>query len=187
MTRQAMLEAVLFVVLVLDAVANGVSTRSAASCPSFCTCDTWYELHRVSCTGRHLYSIHTGAPSDVQAMDVSNNSISELNDRELAVSSEHDACALAVITFFGYRAETALEASGIPAISRVAFNFSRGSLAHRARILYRKSRENIISLESFPPVNYIYRILREKIFNVCYFSREKIVLVVIVLSPREKT
>ncbi|XP_014478710.1 PREDICTED: leucine-rich repeat-containing protein 24-like isoform X2 [Dinoponera quadriceps] len=82
MTRK-MLESVL-VALVLDVLANGVPTRSAASCPSFCVCDTWYELHRVSCIGRHLYSIHTGASSDVQAMDVSRNSISELDDYELA-------------------------------------------------------------------------------------------------------
>ncbi|EFN76619.1 leucine-rich repeat transmembrane protein FLRT3 isoform X2 [Harpegnathos saltator] len=83
MTRQVL--ETLLVALVLDALANGASTRFAVagSCPSFCACDTWYELQRVSCTGRHLYSIHTGAPSDVQAMDVSNNTISELNDYEL--------------------------------------------------------------------------------------------------------
>lgn len=87
MTR-IVLEIVLLA-LVLDVVAtNGASARSTESCPSFCVCDTWYELHRVSCIGRHLYNIHTGAPSDVQAMDVSNNSISELNNYELAVSTQ---------------------------------------------------------------------------------------------------
>ncbi|XP_011868024.1 PREDICTED: slit homolog 3 protein-like isoform X2 [Vollenhovia emeryi] len=68
------------VVLVLDAIALGAPGR----CPSLCVCDTWYELLRASCTGRHLYSIHTGAPSNVQALDLSNNSISILNNYELA-------------------------------------------------------------------------------------------------------
>ncbi|XP_024873849.1 trophoblast glycoprotein-like [Temnothorax curvispinosus] len=70
------------VVLVLDAIALGVAR--AGWCPSLCVCDTWYDLQHASCTGRHLYSIHTGAPSDVQALDLSNNSISVLNNYELA-------------------------------------------------------------------------------------------------------
>lgn len=71
------------VALVLDAVALGAAS---GWCPSLCVCDTWYELQHASCTGRHLYSIHTGAPSIVQALDLSNNSISILNNHELAVS-----------------------------------------------------------------------------------------------------
>lgn len=57
-------------------------------CPSsFCVCDTWLALQRISCVGRHLYSIHIGMPSsNIQALDLSNNSISVLNNRELMVS-----------------------------------------------------------------------------------------------------
>ncbi|EZA56286.1 Immunoglobulin superfamily member [Ooceraea biroi] len=72
-----------FVVLVLDVVVIGVSVHSAGWCPSLCVCDTWYGLQHASCSGRHLYSIHTGAPSTVQALDLSNNSISLLNNYEL--------------------------------------------------------------------------------------------------------
>ncbi|XP_011642517.1 leucine-rich repeat-containing protein 55-like [Pogonomyrmex barbatus] len=71
------------VALVLDAVAL-VGAASPERCPSLCMCGTWYELQHASCTGRHLYSIHTGAPSTVQALDLSNNSISVLKNYELA-------------------------------------------------------------------------------------------------------
>lgn len=77
----------LFVVLVLDVVVIGVSVHSAGWCPSLCVCDTWYGLQHASCTSRHLYSIHTGAPNTVQALDLSNNSISLLNNYELMVST----------------------------------------------------------------------------------------------------
>ncbi|XP_060813270.1 podocan-like protein 1 isoform X1 [Bombus pascuorum] len=53
-------------------------------CSSFCVCDTWYGLERASCVGRHLYSIHTGAPNNVQALDLSDNVISLLSSSELA-------------------------------------------------------------------------------------------------------
>ncbi|KAL0119227.1 hypothetical protein PUN28_009665 [Cardiocondyla obscurior] len=56
---------------------------ASESCPSLCVCDIWFELQRASCSDRHLYSIHTGAPSTVQALDLSNNSISILNNYEL--------------------------------------------------------------------------------------------------------
>ncbi|KYN41766.1 Slit like protein 2 protein [Trachymyrmex septentrionalis] len=78
MTREAI--GTWLIVLVLYEVAFDVS----GWCPSLCECDTWYNLQHASCTGRHLYSIHTGAPSTVQALDLSNNSISILNNYELA-------------------------------------------------------------------------------------------------------
>ncbi|XP_018317887.1 amphoterin-induced protein 2 [Mycetomoellerius zeteki] len=78
MTREAI--GTWLVALVLYEVAFGVS----GWCPSLCECGTWYNLQYASCTGRHLYSIHTGAPSIVQALDLSNNSISILNNYELA-------------------------------------------------------------------------------------------------------
>ncbi|KAK2577440.1 hypothetical protein KPH14_003547 [Odynerus spinipes] len=56
----------------------------ADSCPSFCDCDIWYELKRARCVGRHLYSIHTDASSNVQALDLSDNSISSLANAEIA-------------------------------------------------------------------------------------------------------
>ncbi|KAK9295964.1 hypothetical protein QLX08_009865 [Tetragonisca angustula] len=57
---------------------------SARQCSSFCVCDTWYDLERASCVGRHLYNIHTGAPDNVQALDLSDNVISVLTSFELA-------------------------------------------------------------------------------------------------------
>ena len=60
---------------------------SARQCSSFCVCDTWYDLERASCVGRHLYNIHTGAPDNVQALDLSDNVISVLTSFELAVRS----------------------------------------------------------------------------------------------------
>ncbi|EFN66355.1 Immunoglobulin superfamily containing leucine-rich repeat protein [Camponotus floridanus] len=57
---------------------------TSEKCPLLCDCDIWYGLQSASCVGRHLYSIHTGVPSTVQALDLSNNSISILNNYELA-------------------------------------------------------------------------------------------------------
>ena len=56
-------------------------------CSSLCVCSTWLRLPRASCTGQRLYSIHTGVLNVVQALDLSNNSIFELRDRELSVST----------------------------------------------------------------------------------------------------
>ncbi|XP_003426821.1 matrix-remodeling-associated protein 5 [Nasonia vitripennis] len=53
-------------------------------CTSLCECGTWLGLPSAVCTGQRLYSIHTGAPSYIQALDLSNNSISKLDDRELS-------------------------------------------------------------------------------------------------------
>ncbi|XP_011309913.1 leucine-rich repeat transmembrane protein FLRT2 [Fopius arisanus] len=53
------------------------------NCPVFCSCYTWYYLRWASCSGQHLYSIHTGISDIVQALDISNNSISILADYEL--------------------------------------------------------------------------------------------------------
>ncbi|KOX71376.1 Leucine-rich repeat-containing protein 4B [Melipona quadrifasciata] len=57
---------------------------STQQCSAFCVCDTWYDLERASCVGRHLYNIHTGAPNNVQALDLSDNVISLLTSFELA-------------------------------------------------------------------------------------------------------
>lgn len=75
----------LLIALVLDVVVTDISTNSNL-CRSLCVCDIWYGLQHASCTGHHLYSIHTGVPSITQALDLSNNSISVLNNYELAVS-----------------------------------------------------------------------------------------------------
>lgn len=62
-----------------------VSSQPRQLCSAFCACDTWYGLERASCIGRHLYSVHTGAPNNVQALDLSDNVISLLSRFELAV------------------------------------------------------------------------------------------------------
>ncbi|KAI4499346.1 hypothetical protein M0802_005606 [Mischocyttarus mexicanus] len=54
------------------------------SCSVLCDCDIWYDLKRASCVGQRIYSIHTGAPDFVQALDLSDNSISSLGNNELA-------------------------------------------------------------------------------------------------------
>ncbi|XP_053988615.1 leucine-rich repeat transmembrane protein FLRT3-like [Hylaeus volcanicus] len=74
----------LVVTIILNFIVNIVSTQSSETCPSFCVCDTWYMLRRASCTGRHLYNVYTGAPNTVQALDLSDNVISFLNNFELA-------------------------------------------------------------------------------------------------------
>lgn len=63
----------------------GVSAQYSQQCSSFCTCDTWYNLKRASCVGRHLYNIDAGAPNNVQALDLSDNVISLINNFELEV------------------------------------------------------------------------------------------------------
>lgn len=61
-------------------------TYVIAFCPDFCECDTWYDLKRATCVGCHLYDVHTDVPNYIQALDLSNNSISRLNDLEFTVS-----------------------------------------------------------------------------------------------------
>ncbi|KZC11944.1 PREDICTED: leucine-rich repeat-containing protein 19-like [Dufourea novaeangliae] len=75
----------LVVSLVLNVVGIIVSSAQFSEmCSSLCVCDTWYELKRASCTGRHLYSIDAGTPNSVQALDLSDNVVSSLNNFELA-------------------------------------------------------------------------------------------------------
>ncbi|XP_012233860.1 amphoterin-induced protein 2-like [Linepithema humile] len=81
MTREVV--RTLLIALVLDVVVTDISVHSDV-CRSLCVCDIWYGLQHASCTGHHLYSIHTGVPSITQALDLSNNSISVLNNYELA-------------------------------------------------------------------------------------------------------
>ncbi|CAK9809701.1 Immunoglobulin superfamily member 10 [Anthophora plagiata] len=73
----------LIVSLISTFVGIIVLAESQLQCSSFCACDTWYGLLRASCTSRHLYSIHTGAPSNVQALDLSDNVIISLTNVEL--------------------------------------------------------------------------------------------------------
>lgn len=54
------------------------------SCSVLCDCDIWYGLKRASCVGQRIYSIHTGAPNFIQALDLSDNSVSSLGNNELA-------------------------------------------------------------------------------------------------------
>lgn len=91
----------LFIALVFQVVVIGVSVHSSGKCSLLCDCDIWYGLQYASCVGRHLYSIHTGVPSTVQALDLSNNSISILNNFELAVSIYTQA-HLPYVAFDGY-------------------------------------------------------------------------------------
>ncbi|XP_066593589.1 phospholipase A2 inhibitor beta-like [Prorops nasuta] len=62
----------------------GICILAEELCPSFCDCDFWFGLRRAACTGRHLYSIHTDVPREIQALDLSNNAISNVNNFDLA-------------------------------------------------------------------------------------------------------
>lgn len=55
-------------------------------CPKICVCSTWLELPHASCTGQRLYSIDTRVSNEVMALDLSNNSVPNLEDRQLSVS-----------------------------------------------------------------------------------------------------
>lgn len=78
--------ACLVIALLSNIIGISVSAEFAQNCSPLCLCDIWYELPRASCTGRHLYNVDTGAPSNVQALDLSDNVVSSLNNFELAVS-----------------------------------------------------------------------------------------------------
>ncbi|CAD1480351.1 unnamed protein product [Heterotrigona itama] len=73
----------LIISLVSMLFSSGIAALTQ-QCSQFCVCDTWYDLERASCVGRHLYNIHTGAPDNVQALDLSDNVISVLTSFELA-------------------------------------------------------------------------------------------------------
>ncbi|KAJ8679769.1 hypothetical protein QAD02_015556 [Eretmocerus hayati] len=64
--------------------AAGVGGQGRHQCPLFCECDTWLELARASCTGRDLHSVRVGVPYVVQALDLSNNSVDKLEDKQLS-------------------------------------------------------------------------------------------------------
>ncbi|XP_015121624.1 leucine-rich repeat-containing protein 24 [Diachasma alloeum] len=72
----------MLIVLNIPAEPVGLSGNND-NCSAFCTCYTWYSLRWASCSGQHLYSIHTGISDIVQALDISNNTISILADYEL--------------------------------------------------------------------------------------------------------
>ncbi|XP_076160451.1 uncharacterized protein LOC143143268 isoform X1 [Ptiloglossa arizonensis] len=74
----------LVVSLTLNFIGTILAAQSSETCPQFCVCDTWYMLERVSCTGCHLYNIDTGAPNSVEALDLSDNVISLINNFDLA-------------------------------------------------------------------------------------------------------
>ncbi|GLH05351.1 Protein artichoke [Gryllus bimaculatus] len=50
-------------------------------CPYFCSCDKWEGLKRITCTGQRLANSDINAPPQVQVLDLSTNSISELRDK----------------------------------------------------------------------------------------------------------
>ncbi|XP_015608917.2 trophoblast glycoprotein-like, partial [Cephus cinctus] len=58
--------------------------RMPEACPGFCICDMWLKLRRAACVNKNLYSVQTGLPAIVQALDLSNNSVSSLGNFELA-------------------------------------------------------------------------------------------------------
>ncbi|XP_076160454.1 uncharacterized protein LOC143143268 isoform X2 [Ptiloglossa arizonensis] len=95
----------LVVSLTLNFIGTILAAQSSETCPQFCVCDTWYMLERVSCTGCHLYNIDTGAPNSVEALDLSDNVISLINNFDLAELSL-DSCQISHLpadTFIGLK------------------------------------------------------------------------------------
>lgn len=72
------------------------------SCSVLCDCDIWYGLIRASCTGRRLYSIHTDTSNLVQALDLSDNTISSLGKCELAVSMRECVRYIYIFAYIDY-------------------------------------------------------------------------------------
>ncbi|XP_058802811.1 leucine-rich repeat-containing protein 24-like [Phymastichus coffea] len=79
MEKRVMPVMVLWLLMVL-----GIEGVKSVGCPSICTCSTWFAMPKASCTGQHLYSVYTGVSNIVQALDLSNNSIIKLEDRQLS-------------------------------------------------------------------------------------------------------
>ncbi|XP_043276155.1 receptor-like protein 45 [Venturia canescens] len=52
-------------------------------CPDFCQCFFLYGLKWADCTGHRVYSVQIGIDDAVQALDLSNNSVSSLSNYEL--------------------------------------------------------------------------------------------------------
>lgn len=55
-------------------------------CPRMCECSTWRELPSASCSGQRLYSVDTTVSNEVMALDLSNNFVRSLEDKQLSVS-----------------------------------------------------------------------------------------------------
>lgn len=57
-------------------------------CPRYCTCFVSYGTYMktVECIGRQLVNVDLAVPQNVEILDVSNNSISVLEDRAFEVS-----------------------------------------------------------------------------------------------------
>lgn len=54
-------------------------------CPKICNCYIWESLTRADCKGKLLISVDTGLGRQVKALDLSNNSINVIQNKELLV------------------------------------------------------------------------------------------------------
>ena len=83
------MELALLALAALVAAAAGQELPAALrrECPARCVCSTWLNLPAASCTSQGLFSVYAGVPSIVQALDLSNNTVSHLEDRQLSVST----------------------------------------------------------------------------------------------------
>ncbi|KAK0159742.1 hypothetical protein PV327_010823 [Microctonus hyperodae] len=70
-------------ILLIIKCCNGTQSLNNDDCPIYCTCNIWYRLSWASCAGKRLINVHTGVSKNVEALDLSNNSISKLSDYEL--------------------------------------------------------------------------------------------------------
>jgi Leucine-rich repeat (LRR) protein len=61
-------------------------------CPQYCKCSILLGMRSATCVGQRLPNIETGVPSNVQILDISNNSISTLENEGFKVTFFNSLC-----------------------------------------------------------------------------------------------
>lgn len=77
--------------LVVLLLLAGLLQSNSLKCPRYCSCTISYESHlkTVECVAKQLINIDLGIPFEVQSLDLSNNTISILDDRGFQVRILH--------------------------------------------------------------------------------------------------
>lgn len=67
-------------------------SNSKVTCPHFCKCSISLGMRSAACVGQRLHNIETDVPSNVQILDISNNSISSLEKEGFKVTRFYYMC-----------------------------------------------------------------------------------------------
>ena len=62
-----------------------VANADRPLCPKICNCYIWENLTRADCKGKFINSVDIGLGRYFKAIDLSNNSINDLQNKELLV------------------------------------------------------------------------------------------------------